>query len=184
MRISVADDGPGISPDRIDELFEPFNRLVAESSEIEGTRIGLLISRQLVELMHGQLTADSSPGEGSPFSICLGAHGTGAADNGLPRLDPGSARYPANEPPLAVPRILVAEDNEVNRKLIAAQLEYLGYCTMLESACEAHRDVEIADCLLHLQQAAEAVEAFVACLCEEAGTAAKGSAGPRSAGPL
>jgi PAS domain S-box-containing protein len=128
VRISVADDGAGISPDRIGELFEPFNRLGAESSEIEGTGIGLLISRQLVELMQGDLLVDSSPDEGSIFSVCLRASQVRAVDTASPHAEPGSTQYSPDQSLLAAPRILVAEDNDVNRELIAAQLEYLGYC--------------------------------------------------------
>jgi PAS domain S-box-containing protein len=127
LRLSFADDGPGISPDRIDELFEPFNRLDAESSEIEGTGIGLLITRQLLELMQGTLTVDSSPGEGSTFSVCLRASAALAADSASPLIQPASTGHPVDEPQAAAPRILVAEDNEVNRELFEAQLECLGY---------------------------------------------------------
>ena len=128
LRVSFADDGPGISPDRVDELFEPFNRLDAESSEIEGTGIGLLISRQLVERMQGDLTVDSFPGEGSTFSVRLKAGDSCIAAAASSGIGHGSTGYPPDEPLVAVPRILVAEDNEVNRDLLAAQLEYMGYC--------------------------------------------------------
>ena len=126
--VSIADDGPGIPPDRFEELFEPFNRLDAESSDIEGTGIGLLISRQLVELMQGDLKVDSSPGEGSTFSVCLRVSEARAAVTDSPLKEPGSTQYPTDGLLPAAPRILVAEDNDVNRELIAAQLEHMGYC--------------------------------------------------------
>jgi PAS domain S-box-containing protein len=71
LRLSISDDGPGIPADRLDELFQPFNRLGAESSEVEGTGIGLTITRQLTELMHGSVGVISPEGEGATFWIEL-----------------------------------------------------------------------------------------------------------------
>jgi PAS domain S-box-containing protein len=71
LRISVQDTGPGIPLERQSELFQPFARLDAEHSEIEGTGIGLSITKNLVELMGGEIRVDSHPGSGSTFSIDL-----------------------------------------------------------------------------------------------------------------
>jgi len=70
-RISVTDTGPGIPAESHDEVFLPFSRLSVETSQIEGTGIGLTISRQLVENMAGTLDFDSTPGEGSTFWLEL-----------------------------------------------------------------------------------------------------------------
>ena len=70
-RIMVSDTGQGIPPERMDELFQPFSRLGAENGIIQGSGIGLTISRQLVELMGGAIGVDSTPGTGSTFWIEL-----------------------------------------------------------------------------------------------------------------
>ncbi|MDH5749020.1 MAG: PAS domain S-box protein, partial [Rhodospirillales bacterium] len=67
LRFSITDTGMGIPDDRRDELFQPFNRLNAENSGIEGTGVGLTITKKLVELMGGAVGYDSVYGEGSTF---------------------------------------------------------------------------------------------------------------------
>lgn len=71
IRIKVEDSGTGIAPDRLDQLFQPFNRLGAEMSKIEGTGIGLVIARRLVEGMSGHIGVESTLGKGSIFWIEL-----------------------------------------------------------------------------------------------------------------
>ena len=67
----LCDTSPGIPPERQAEMFQPFNRLDAGQSQVEGTDLGLTISRRLVEMMDGQLDFESKPGEGSTFGIEL-----------------------------------------------------------------------------------------------------------------
>ena len=69
MRFVVTDQGKGISAENQKNLFEPFNRLGAEASNVEGTGIGLTITKQLVELMGGRIGCDSQLGSGSTFWI-------------------------------------------------------------------------------------------------------------------
>ncbi len=71
LRITVSDTGQGIPAASMAELFKPFSRLGAEHGAIEGTGIGLSITRRLVELMDGSVGAESSPGVGSRFWIEL-----------------------------------------------------------------------------------------------------------------
>lgn len=71
LRISVLDTGQGIPAERIAELFQPFNRLGAEDSKVEGTGIGLTITRRLVEMMGGAVGVDSELGVGSRFWVEL-----------------------------------------------------------------------------------------------------------------
>jgi PAS domain S-box-containing protein len=67
LRVSITDTGSGISADNHDEVFRPFSRVGMEASKIEGTGIGLTLSRQLVESMDGSLDFDSTVGDGSTF---------------------------------------------------------------------------------------------------------------------
>ena len=69
--IVVSDTGPGISPDNLERIFVPFERLGAEQTAVEGTGIGLPLARALANAMHGQLTASSVPGQGSAFTLTL-----------------------------------------------------------------------------------------------------------------
>ncbi|HET9823422.1 MAG TPA: CHASE domain-containing protein [Burkholderiaceae bacterium] len=73
VAIEVIDTGNGLSGDQIGQLFQPFNRLGQEGGSIEGTGIGLVISRRLAELMNGSLLVRSTPGMGSTFTLELPA---------------------------------------------------------------------------------------------------------------
>ena len=67
--LSISDTGLGVSPQNLKKMFKPFNRLGAESTAIEGTGIGLVITKKLIELMGGKISVDSIEGEGSTFDI-------------------------------------------------------------------------------------------------------------------
>lgn len=71
IRLSVADTGPGIPPERQAELFTMFNRLGIENHSIEGAGIGLAVAKRLVEMMDGAIGLDSALGQGSTFWIEL-----------------------------------------------------------------------------------------------------------------
>jgi len=77
--ISVTDTGHGLSQEQQRHLFEPFERLGAEATEIEGTGIGLVISKNLIELMHGKLGFESTHGRGSTFWVELDLADNGSA---------------------------------------------------------------------------------------------------------
>ncbi len=69
MRVGVVDSGPGMTPEQQSQLFQPFNRLGREHSEVPGTGIGLLITQRLLHLMGGRLLVESTPGQGSRFEV-------------------------------------------------------------------------------------------------------------------
>ncbi len=69
VRISVADTGNGIPEEKRSKLFQPFERLGSEESQIEGTGIGLTISKNLIEMMNGNIGFDSDIGVGTVFWI-------------------------------------------------------------------------------------------------------------------
>jgi PAS domain S-box-containing protein len=71
VEVSVTDTGMGMTPEQMEELFRPFNRLGRERTALQGTGIGLVISRRLAELMGGSIRVKSVPGEGSSFILKL-----------------------------------------------------------------------------------------------------------------
>lgn len=71
VAVSVRDNGMGMNALQLQHLFEPFNRLGRQGDAAPGTGLGLVITRQLVEAMHGQLRVESEPGQGSCFTIVL-----------------------------------------------------------------------------------------------------------------
>jgi signal transduction histidine kinase/ActR/RegA family two-component response regulator len=113
-RIDVADTGPGISTQDQQRLFQPFQRLAAERTEIEGTGLGLTLSRHMVELMGGTLTVESTVGQGSTFSIEL-------LSTEAPELDDGALDEYASlsgEVADTALTILFVEDNLSNLHLV------------------------------------------------------------------
>ena len=71
LRITVTDNGPGILASDRDLLFMPFERLGAERTAVEGTGVGLALSRRLAEVMDGTVDVESEPGRGSTFWLEL-----------------------------------------------------------------------------------------------------------------
>ena len=115
VRISVMDTGTGIAADKQAQLFQPFNRLGAEMGNIEGTGIGLVISRKLVEAMQGAIGMESVQGLGSTFWVDLPL---------AQEIHSGETAAPAAA--RKHPRILVAEDYVPNQNVLLLQLQTMG----------------------------------------------------------
>ena len=114
---SVQDTGQGLSSQQQAHLFEPFNRLGAERSGIEGTGIGLVIVQRLVTLMNGRIEVSSVPGEGSVFRVILPwspAPQPTRAREGVTEASPRATALPLTR----AMRLLYAEDNSVNVELV------------------------------------------------------------------
>ncbi len=135
--LRIADTGLGMTSEKLERLFEPFNRLGAEKSKIEGTGIGLVLSRRLVELMDGELQIASTLGHGTVATLLL-----------------KRADAPATSESIAAPpsqhgtfggtlRVLYAEDDEVNVELIR-QVVMLRPAIALSVATSGRRALEMA----------------------------------------
>jgi signal transduction histidine kinase/CheY-like chemotaxis protein len=122
LRLSVQDTGMGLTPEQVANLFQPFNRLGQEAGTQEGTGIGLVVTRRLVEMMGGEIGVASSPGTGSVFSIELTvAEPAGVAAAAQPAA--GTSAAPARPADggagaTAARTVLYIEDNPANLKLV------------------------------------------------------------------
>ncbi|MEQ6342455.1 MAG: ATP-binding protein [Gammaproteobacteria bacterium] len=140
IRISVKDSGAGLPPEKLAQLFQPFNRLGQENGPEEGTGIGLVVTKQLVELMGGSVGVESTVGMGSEFWIEL----TGdvmpqlAAESAMPTLPP-----PLAQVNMAQCTLLYVEDNPVNLMLVEQIMEAYPQIHML-SAIDGYRGIKLA----------------------------------------
>lgn len=145
LRLVVSDNGIGMTEDEIERVMEPFVQADQSSNRTYGgTGLGLPITVRLLELMGGRLSVESIPGKGSVFCAVLPAEQPVDAAG----VETSNKKRPLHQGSLVVPtrhrannnchKILVVEDDLVNRKVIARQLERLGYrFDMAEDGSEA-----------------------------------------------
>ena len=141
IRIGVKDTGEGLTPDEMAQLFQPFNRLGQETGNEEGTGIGLVVSKRLVELMHGEIGVESTVGVGSVFWIELNLtaeHPLGAAAVGPTTV--GQAHVAADK---RLRTVLYVEDNPANMLLVKNLIARRPDLHLL-SAPDGNRGIEMA----------------------------------------
>ena len=120
VRFTVSDTGIGIPGNRLEQLFQPFVQADASTTRrFGGTGLGLAISKRLVDLMEGSLSAESTVGVGSAFTFALSFEAAPPPSVAVPSTRGGPVGGRAA-------RVLLAEDNAVNRKVAVRMLERLG----------------------------------------------------------
>jgi len=152
IRVSIMDTGAGLTPEQLTQLFQAFNRLGQESGVEEGTGIGLVVAKRLVELMGGLIGAESSIGKGSVFWFEL----VSVAEPELPWASQDSPEQPQPRLPRGdrPGTVLYVEDNPANLKLVEQiiarhpdirLLTAVNGSTGIEIARAAHPDVILMD---------------------------------------
>ncbi len=139
LRIEVHDSGRGLAPEQLAQMFQPFNRLGQEAGIEEGTGIGLVVSKRLVELMRGEIGVESRVNVGSVFWIELDS----TTDSPLPDAAPEVARPQPVPAGRHVRTLLYVEDNPANLMLVQRLLERRPDIHLL-TARDGLRGIEIA----------------------------------------
>jgi CheY-like chemotaxis protein/HPt (histidine-containing phosphotransfer) domain-containing protein len=161
LRFAIGDTGIGISPEQIGALFSPFVQADASTTrKYGGTGLGLSICKQLAAMMGGSIGVESQPGHGSTFWFTAVFGEAPRAEQQLPRPPlPRQAIGGHSIPPTAIrarrgARILVVDDNLVNRTVALAQLSKLGHtgtavtngAAAIEAVENGNYDVILMDC--------------------------------------
>ncbi|MFV8749861.1 PAS domain S-box protein [Nannocystaceae bacterium ST9] len=138
-RITISDTGAGLPPEKVAQLFQPFNRLGQEHSDEEGTGIGLVVSKRVVEMMGGVIGVASVVGVGTSFWFELSS----AAAPRRPRMASGPVVESHSTSDARPQTVLCVEDNPANLKLIEGILARRANITLF-SAGNGTLGVEIA----------------------------------------
>ena len=141
IRLNVRDTGPGLSPEKLAQLFQPFNRLGQERGAEQGTGIGLVMSKRLIELMGGVLGVESTVGAGSVFWWDLGAADAPSLD--LKPSQPQAVARADAHPGATLRTLLCVEDNPANLKLIE-QLITRRPTIRLLTAVDGNHGIQVA----------------------------------------
>jgi signal transduction histidine kinase/CheY-like chemotaxis protein/purine-cytosine permease-like protein len=140
-QVEVHDTGPGMQPDELAQIFDPFTRAASVAVGATGSGLGLTIAKMLTDLMGGELTATSQPGLGSTFQVRLflpELHNH--AGQPLDRLTP-VVRKPRVGYTGARRKILVVDNEEADRELLVSLLEPLGF--VLRVAASGHDGLDL-----------------------------------------
>jgi signal transduction histidine kinase/ActR/RegA family two-component response regulator len=124
IAIAVADTGPGLSVEELEQAFEPFRRVERTGAGIPGAGLGLSLARQLAGLMDGALVGQSALGVGSCFTLELPWDAEAVCAEVEDRNDFAQSAAAQSSRPL---RVLVAEDDALNAAMLRAILEQLGH---------------------------------------------------------
>jgi len=141
IRISVADTGAGLAPDKIAQLFQPFNRLGQEAGGVAGTGIGLVVTKRLAELMEGVLGVESKVGEGSVFWCDLFPAAIPQFVTETDRVVPETHPPTLQSTPLRT--LLYVEDNPANMRLIEQLISRFPNLRLM-TAVNGTRGIELA----------------------------------------
>jgi PAS domain S-box-containing protein len=140
VRITVSDTGPGLPPDKLTQLFQPFNRLGQEATGEEGTGIGLVVSKRLVELMDGVIGVESNIGMGSVFWVELRSTAPLTVPAAMETIAPAQS---VSNTPAVLRTLLYVEDNPANLTLVQRLISRRSDLRLL-SAVDGLRGVELA----------------------------------------
>jgi signal transduction histidine kinase/CheY-like chemotaxis protein len=124
LYFEIEDTGPGIAPDELDKLFQAFVQTQTGFASQQGTGLGLIISRQFVKLMGGEITVSSSLGRGTIFKFDIHL---GVADATAIKSKPPTRRVIALQPNQPSYRLLIVDDRWDNRQLLIKLLNPLGF---------------------------------------------------------
>jgi signal transduction histidine kinase/CheY-like chemotaxis protein len=141
IRISIRDTGTGLDPAQLAQLFQPFNRLGKESGSEEGTGIGLVVTKRLVELMDGVIGADSLVGIGSVFWVELSLTAPPALTFG--EAEQATKVQPKLSTDAAQRTLLYVEDNPANLELVEQLIARRPDLRLL-SAADGNLGIEFA----------------------------------------
>jgi len=141
IRVSIRDTGAGLSPEKLAQLFQPFNRLGQEAGGTEGTGIGLVVTKRLIELMGGEIGVESTIGMGSVFWIeMISTSAPELRDEESTPAAPAPAQVDSGVP---LHTLLYVEDNPANLKLVEHLMARRGDIRLL-TAVNGRLGVELA----------------------------------------